>query len=114
MNRFQHDPTIHIVTPHEPEHPVPPGVQVHVRPDLDPELDVTSVDGIPCTTVERTIVDCSEEWDVEDIVEMLCIASRKGLVDIAKLEDTIRRVQHPRATAVAQEALDRWRRGEDL
>jgi hypothetical protein len=105
---------IDITMPHPPTEPLPPWVRVRVRPDLDPELDMTEIDGIPVTTVERTIVDLAEDMFVIDVVEVIDIAAQKGLIDFDKLDDTIRRVQHPRASRVAQAALDRWRRGDDL
>lgn len=39
-----------------------PGIEVHRSDTLHPE-DVTSVRGIPCTTVARTLLDCAEVLD---------------------------------------------------
>ena len=48
-------------SPHDPREPVnaPPGVIVHRSPPLHPD-DVTVVNGIPCTSIARTLVDCAE------------------------------------------------------
>jgi hypothetical protein len=45
------------------EHPLLGGQQVIVHYDDIPEKDVTTVDGIPCTTALRTVIDVAADVD---------------------------------------------------
>jgi len=60
----------------------PPGVNVHYAPGpMHPE-DVCVVDGIPVTSVARTLIDLAEVMDREELRDTFLRAREKGLLDI--------------------------------
>jgi hypothetical protein len=63
-------------------HDDPPGVRVHRGPPLHPD-DLTVVDGIPCTSVSRTLVDLAECLDERELREAFDRARELGLLDMA-------------------------------
>ena len=110
------DPDPHMIDIGVPEplpddHELPPGVRVQVLKNLDPELDISEVDGIRCTTVERTLVDLSDEWSPLEIAAVIERAHRMGMFDVERFQETSRRVQHERGSWVAARALELWRAG---
>jgi hypothetical protein len=68
--------------PDDPRRPmdVPEGVVVHYVPELHPD-DVTVVDGIPTTTIERTLIDLAETEDLIDLLAVWTNAWARGMVD---------------------------------
>jgi predicted transcriptional regulator of viral defense system len=88
---------VHVTVPAQPDdprapHPSPPGVVVHRTPPLHPD-DLAEVDGIPCTSVARTIVDCAEEMSKDDLREMVANAKRMGLLDVEAVRRSATRVE---------------------
>jgi hypothetical protein len=88
---------IHITVPGSADDPREldtsvPGVVIHRTPPLHPE-DLTVVDGIPCTSVARTIVDCAEEMSKDELRELMANAGRKGLLDIDAVRRSAARVE---------------------
>jgi hypothetical protein len=84
-------PPIHITIPGSPDDPrepfpAPPGVVIHRSPPLHPD-DVAVVNGIPCTSVARTLVDCADVMTKDELRELFASAEHKGLLDI----DAVRR-----------------------
>ena len=71
----------------DPRGPSPnmPGVSVHRGPALHPD-DVTVVDGVPVTSVSRTLVDLAEMLPRDELREVFANAKAKGLLDIEALE----------------------------
>jgi very-short-patch-repair endonuclease len=72
---------IHVTVPGTGGHDMPRGVRLHRYRSLDPVADLTARDGIPVTTVERTILDLT-----------LVLAARKvrrafGQADVLRLLD---------------------------
>jgi hypothetical protein len=61
---------IHITIPGSPDDPravrPPPGIVVHYVPELHPN-DVSVVNGIPVTSVPRTLIDLAEDLDKADL-----------------------------------------------
>lgn len=108
------DDVVFVTMAEEPTEPIPPWVQVRVRPDFDPKLDTHIVDGISTLTTERMIVDLAEDLLVVDLIEIIDTAAGKGMIDFDKLEATIERIEHPRGKRVARQALEHWRSGTDL
>jgi hypothetical protein len=93
----QHDPPpIHVTIPGSPGDPryadPPPGVVVHYTPPLHPD-DLDVVDGIPCTSVARTLVDCAETMTIDELRELFRNAQRMGLLDIAAVRASAARVE---------------------
>jgi len=70
----------------------PPGVVVHYSPPLHPD-DVAIVNGLPCTSVARTLVDCAEEMTRDELRELFANARRKGLLDIEAVKASRARVE---------------------
>jgi predicted transcriptional regulator of viral defense system len=68
------------------------GVVIHRVPSLHPD-DVTVVDGIPVTTVARTLVDLAEDSSIEELRGFFRGARRRGLLDIAAVRASAARVE---------------------
>jgi hypothetical protein len=90
-----HEP-IHITVPGCPDDPrsqVPlPGVIVHYVPELHPD-DVDIVDGLPVTSVARTLIDCAEEVSREELRGMFRRARELGILDMDALQASRSRVE---------------------
>jgi predicted transcriptional regulator of viral defense system len=72
---------IHVSTPRRVR---PPGVTVHRVADLG-AADWEIRDGIPVTTVARTLADCAETMPTRRVVRLLEQAERLGIFDLAAL-----------------------------
>jgi hypothetical protein len=88
---------IHITIPGSPQDPrasvdAPPGVVVHHSPPLHPD-DLTVVNGIPCTSVARTLVDCAEVMTKDELRELFANAHWKGMLDINAVRRSAARVE---------------------
>ena len=88
---------IHVTVPGSPDDPrnpqvAPAGVVVHYVPELHPD-DVTVVDGIPITSVSRTLIDCAQDADVDELRQMFAAAKARGLLDRDALEASLARVE---------------------
>jgi hypothetical protein len=68
------------------------GVKMHRSGLLLPE-DVELVKGIPCSTVDRTIVDLSGRYDLKTLGRIVDEALRRKLTTIAQLEETSARLK---------------------
>lgn len=91
------DDPIHIYIPGSEEDPRspgtdPPGIFIHRGPSLHPE-DITIVDGIPVTSVSRTLLDCAECCEPEELRAMFINARSRGLLDVAAVRPTRARVE---------------------
>jgi hypothetical protein len=67
---------------------------VHESKALDP-LDITVVDGIPVTTVARTLFDLGAEYRIGFVELAVENALRRGLVTLPELDATVRRLSRP-------------------
>jgi hypothetical protein len=85
----------------------PEGVVVHHVPPLHPD-DVTTVNGIPVTTVARTLVDLAECMGKSELRETFEIARRKGLLDIAAVRASRARVEWRPSLATLDEVIDEF------
>jgi hypothetical protein len=88
---------IQVTIPGHPDDPrvameSPPGVEVHYVPELHPD-DVTVVDGIPVTTVSRTLIDLAECMDEAELRECFENARARGLLDREQLAASRSRVE---------------------
>jgi hypothetical protein len=80
----------------------PPGVVIHRVPCLDPR-DVTVVDGIPTTTVARTLLDVAETTPLEELRRIWEWAFARELVTTEEVEESLGRVEwRPSLAAVRQ------------
>ena len=93
---MSHHEPIHITIPGSPDDPrladPPPGVVVHYTPPLHPD-DLAVVDGIPCTSVARTLVDLAETTTIDELREVFGNARRMGLLDIEAVKASAARVE---------------------
>lgn len=92
-----HDEPIHVTVPGNPDDPraardVPEGVVVHYVPELHPD-DVCVVDGIPCTSPSRTLIDLAEVMDASELRQCFANARDLGLLDLDELAAARARVE---------------------
>jgi very-short-patch-repair endonuclease len=74
-----------------------PGIRIHEAAGLT-EADWTYLDGIPVTTVARTLIDlaASEQWSLESAMGA---AERRGVLDLAALDAALARARGRRGVA---------------
>ncbi len=65
------------------------GHEVIIHRDDIPETDITTVDGLPCTTALRTVIDLAPEVSAEHLEEMVRDCLERGLFSV---EQASRRV----------------------
>jgi hypothetical protein len=68
------------------------GVHVHRTTRLTAE-DVTAISGIPCTSFERTLCDCSATLSVSQLGRVLDDGLRRGVASLARLKDCAERLE---------------------
>jgi len=88
---------IHVYVPGRPDDPrrprdLPDGVVVHHGPPLHPD-DVAIVDGIPVTSVARTLIDLAEVMDADELRDCFAAARERGLLDLDQLAAARARVE---------------------
>ncbi len=91
------DDLIHVtVSRHagDPRNPpeAPPGVVVHYVPELHPD-DVTVIDGLPVTSVSRTLIDLAESMRYDELRACWAQARRQGQLDLNAVRASRRRVE---------------------
>lgn len=102
---------IHVTVPcgpHDPRVPYPPdppGIVIHRVPALHPD-DLDVVDGIPCTSVSRTLIDCAEDATREELRQMLQRAIALGIFDREAMDASLARVEWRPSLAMVREVLD--------
>ena len=102
---------IHITIPGSPDDPrfadPPPGVIVHYTPPLHPD-DLAVVDGIPCTSVARTLVDMAETTTIDELRELFANARRRGLLDIDAVRASAARVEWRPSLPMLHRVIDEF------
>lgn len=103
---------IHVTVVGRPDDPrtpasFPDGVIVHHVPELHPE-DMAVVDGIPCTSVARTLVDLAECCTREELVMAFQSAKDQGLLDMAAVERAYARVEWRPSLAMLRSVMDEF------
>jgi hypothetical protein len=88
---------IHVYIPGRADDPrreadLPDGVVAHYGPPLHPD-DMTIVDGIPVTSVARTLIDLGEVVDQEELRDCFIRARERGLLDLDELAAARARVE---------------------
>ena len=106
------DGLIHVTVPGRPDDPrtpLPdiPGVVVHRAPALHPD-DMTVVDGIPCTSVSRTLIDLAEEMDHDELRATFARARELGLLDMRAVEASYARVEWRPSLRMVREVIDEF------
>jgi hypothetical protein len=103
---------IHVTVPGSPRDPResvdgPPGVVIHHSPPLHPD-DIAVVNGIPVTSVARTLVDCAEEMTKGELRELFANAERKGLLDIEAVRRSAARVEWRPSLQMLEEVIEEF------
>lgn len=80
------------------------GVQVH-RSRLLVEADVTSVDGIPCTSLARTLLDLAEVLDRRGLERAIDRAEVLRLFDLRAVDDALTRGNGRRGVPILRSVL---------
>jgi len=76
-------------------------IHVHGRRVLDAQ-DVTTVSGIPVTTVDRTLVDIGEVLGHQQLTKVLGEAERQCTLDVKGIEEAIGRLRGRRGPSIAK------------
>lgn len=100
---------IHVYIPADPTDPragrdFPDGVIVHFGPPLHPD-DLTVVDGIPVTSVSRTLIDMAEEVEIDELRGMFASAREQGLLDPEEMAAARARVEWRPSLAMLDEVI---------
>ena len=105
---YDHEP-IHVTVPgytgdprSEPE--PPSGVVIHRVPELHPD-DITVIDGIPCTSIARTLVDMAEVVARDELRAIFARAREMGLLDIEAVKASAARVEWRPSLAMLYEVI---------
>lgn len=102
---------IHITVPGSRDDPrsadPPPGIVVHYTAPLHPD-DLAVVDGIPCTSVARTLVDCAEEMTIDELRELFRAARSKGLLEIDAVRASAARVEWRPSITMLRMVIDEF------
>lgn len=106
-----HEP-IDIYVPSDPGDPRvpaadPPGVRVHRGPPLHPD-DVDVVEGIPTTSISRTLIDLGEVLEEDDLRECFANARERGLLDPDALRAARRRVEWRPSLALVDRMIEEF------
>lgn len=72
--------------------PDPPGIRIHRGPPLHPD-DLDVVDGIPCTSVSRTLIDLAEVMGERELRQCFLNAAARGLLDPDAIRASRQRVE---------------------
>lgn len=112
MHEFNPCEPIHVVVPGRSDDPrdripAPPGVVIHYSAPLHPD-DLTVHNGIPCTSLARTLVDCAEDMTREELVDLFRQAERKGLLDIQAVRASRARVEWRPSLPMLDEVIDEF------
>jgi hypothetical protein len=100
---------IHVYVPGHPGDPrrppaLPPGVVAHHGPSLHPD-DVTVVDGVPVTSVARTLIDLAEVMDPDQLRDCFAVARERGLLDLDQVRAARARVEWRPSLAIVDELI---------
>ena len=106
---------IHVTIPGSVDDPrsrpsPPPGVVVHRVPGLHPD-DVAVHNGVPVTSVSRTLVDLAEELTQDELREAFRTARERDLLDMAAVESCYQRVEWRPSLAMLREVMDEFAPG---
>jgi predicted transcriptional regulator of viral defense system len=87
-----------------------PGVAIHRSRSLV-SADVMAVEGIPCTTVARTLVDLAARGDRPGLIAAITRAEELRVYDGAKVEAVLERARGKRGARLLREVLADWSDG---
>jgi hypothetical protein len=84
-----------------------PGIDVHASMTLT-EADVTKIDGIPCTTLARTLLDLAEVVDERAVERAVNQADVLRIFDLRAVEDALSRASGRRGAPVLKRVLSEY------
>jgi very-short-patch-repair endonuclease len=84
-----------------------PGILIHRSRSLV-SADVTTVEGIPCTTVARTVVDLAARGDRPGLVAAITRAEELRIYDGDGVDAALDRVRGKRGARLLREVLAKW------
>jgi len=96
--RRNHPRLIHVTRPGTGGRVHPRGVRVHRYRSLDPDADDTVVDGIPVTTVERTVLDLTLVLSPRKVRRAFAQADDLRLIDFTEVARLVASHPHRRGT----------------
>lgn len=85
------------------------GIIVHRVPALHPD-DVTIVDGVPVTSVARTLVDLAVDASIDELRTMFRGARERGLLDVDAVRASAGRVEWRPSLGMLHEVIDEFDR----
>lgn len=80
---------------------------MHRVPHLHPD-DVTVVDGLPVTTVARTLVDLAEEMTQAELRAAFANAEKRGLLDLEAVRASASRVEWRPSLALLHAVIEEF------
>jgi hypothetical protein len=84
--------------------PAPAGVIIHYAPAIHPD-DIVVVDGLPVTSVARTLIDCAEDTTVNGLRAMFLRARQLGILDMDAVHASRARVEWRPSLAMLDEVI---------
>jgi hypothetical protein len=112
MRYFNEQEPIHITVPGRPDDPrtrVPnlPGIVVHYSQPLHPD-DLAVVNGIPCTSLARTLIDCAEDMTYDELVGLFHEVELQGRLDLDAVRASRARVEWRPSLALLDAVIDEF------
>ncbi|MDP2710248.1 MAG: DUF559 domain-containing protein [Solirubrobacteraceae bacterium] len=104
---------IDVTTPGSPGHRRADGIRVHCGATLA-KRDVEEVDGIPCTTLARTLLDIAEDATQREVERALDRAAELRVLDVSAIGDVLQRADGRRGAALLRAVLADHRAGSTL
>ena len=81
-----------------------PGIVVHRSTTLRP-ADITTIDGIPCTSLARTLLDLADDVDRTGVERAVSQAEVLGIFDLREVEDVLSRATGRHGAGVLRSVL---------
>ena len=110
MSIFNDEP-IHVTVLGSPDDPraaaVQAGVVIHHAPELHPD-DVAIVEGVPVTSLARTLVDLAEVMTRDELRAAFAQARARGILDMAAVEAAYSRVEWRPSLAMLHDVMDEF------
>ena len=78
------------------------------------EADVTEIDGIPCTTLARTLLDIAEDGTRREVERALDRAEQARILDMRAIDDVLARANGRRGAKLLRTVLEQHRVGSTL
>jgi Transcriptional regulator, AbiEi antitoxin/Protein of unknown function (DUF559) len=81
-----------------------PGIEVHASTTLEP-ADITTIDGIPCTSLARTLLDLADVIDRRGVEKAVGQAEVRGVFDLRAVEEVLSRATGRHGAGVLRSVL---------